>query len=94
MEADVEDTEKTLHDRRVKDLTFNHALLAGKAFDELNEDELQILYAWELWDDGMDIDQIFEDMNYSDKPKLSKEYIVLQLKSVFGYTFKTIIEGE
>jgi hypothetical protein len=60
----MEDIE-TLHKHRVDDLTRVHAMLVGKRFADLQESELRILYAWELWGDGMDLDQIFTEMNWN-----------------------------
>ena len=55
---------ETLHNRRVQGMTEMHALLIGKRFADLRESELRILYAWELWGDGMDLDQIFNELNW------------------------------
>ena len=83
----------TTHNQRVTDLTEVYATIVGKAFDELTESQLRILLANEYWKDGMDIEQVFTEMFYAkDEDKPSKEKVILELKSVFGYTFKTIIE--
>ena len=80
------------HEERCNDLTNAHAMLVGKAFDELNEGQLQILLAYEYWKDGMDIDQVLKEFMYSEeKDRMSKAEVVLKLKSIFGYTFKTVI---
>jgi hypothetical protein len=87
------ETPEQIHEKRVDDLTTMHSTLIGKAFDELDEDQLRILLAYEYWKDGMDLEVIFEDSLYADeKDKTSKASVILVLKSQFGYTFKTIIQ--
>ena len=87
------ETPEQIHNNRVKDLTAIHATLIGKAFDELNESQLRILLANEYWKDGMDIEQVFSEMIYAkEEDRPSKAKVILELYSIFGYTFKTIIQ--
>jgi inhibitor of KinA sporulation pathway (predicted exonuclease) len=71
-------------------------MLIGKWFADLREAELRILYAWELWGDGMDLGQIFNEMNWNMKTEALKIPLVevhQQLKNTFGYTDNEIIKG-
>jgi hypothetical protein len=81
--------------KRINHLTALYTQLVGKAFDELDEDQLRVLYAWELWGDGMDIDEVCKSLVFSkDEEKLAKEFIVLQLKMTFGYQFNDLVEED
>ena len=94
----MEDTE-ALHKHRVDDLTRDHTMLVGKRFADLREDELRILYAWELWGDGMDLDQIFTNMNWNETTEANRiplAEVHHHLKNTFKtrYTDDTIIKED
>ena len=83
----------SIHDERLQGLSSTHAMLIGKRFADLRESELRILYAWELWGDGMDLDQVFEEMNWNAKKNpIPMAEVHQQLKDVFGYADNEIIE--
>jgi inhibitor of KinA sporulation pathway (predicted exonuclease) len=89
----------TIHNQRVDDLTKIYAMLVGKRFADLRESELRILYAWELWGDGMDIEQIFNEMNWGkacEECPIPMAEIRQHLKNTFKtrYDDDTIIEKE
>jgi hypothetical protein len=92
----MEDTE-ALHKHRVDDLTRVHAMLVGKRFADLREDELRILYAWELWSDGMDLDQIFTEMTWNQTTEANRiplAEVHQQLTDVFEYKHDDLIEED
>jgi inhibitor of KinA sporulation pathway (predicted exonuclease) len=93
----MEDTAENLHKRRVDDLGRVFAMLVGKRFADLRESELRILYAWELWGDGMDLDQIFTEMNWNmtnEKNQVPLAEVRQQLTDVFGYEDDELIQED
>jgi hypothetical protein len=84
----------TTHLQRVDDLTRVYALLVGKRYDELTNEQLRVLLANEYWKDGMDIEQVFSEMLYRKtdaSDAMPIEMVQAQLTRVFGYEPSTVI---
>ena len=78
----------------IRTMTRLHALLLNKFYFELSVEQRRVLYAYVLWQDGMDIDEVMGMMRYSDQPSVSDKEVDNQLRNTFGYSDHTQIEGE
>jgi hypothetical protein len=76
-----------VHYKMLKDLAMIYNPIIGKKYKDLTNDQKRILYAVELWKDGMDIDQVMENMVFLAKGKagLPDEYIDKQLRYTFAF---------
>jgi hypothetical protein len=84
--------DESIHEQRVRELTAVYALLVGKRYDELNNEQLRVLLANEYWKDGMEIEQVFSEFIYSKvEDAMPVEEIKTMLKKVFGYENDSII---
>ena len=62
-------------------------MLVGKTFSELTTEELLIIFAIELWQDGMDSNLVPEIIKIRDS-----KFVKQQLEHVFNYKDSTVIQ--
>jgi hypothetical protein len=72
------------------ELTQLYNMIAGKKYSELTPDQKRILYAVELWKDGMDIELVVAELKSKVKAnepgwELSAGYVDQQLRETFEY---------
>lgn len=68
------------------DQMFNN--LKGRVYNTLSLDHKMVIYAYELWNDGMDIEEA-EKLMFDEE--LTEDFINNQLKDTFEYTDNTVI---
>ena len=65
--------------------------LKGRVYSTLSFDHKVVVYAYELWNDGMDIEEA-EKLMFD--TELTESFVDNQLKNTFEYEDKTIIGGK
>jgi hypothetical protein len=76
----------------IRHLTHLYDMLVGKPIRVLTEEELRVVYAYKMWEDGMAVEDVMREMTYDDESqKMPINAIRTVLRDVFGIKAETIV---